>query len=704
VGSAVSRGGLARRSVASSPPVFRRVGAVIDTSWQCFFGVLGIGLHGALVLLESLLNTWGAMGMDYRLGLRLLVLALSLFASCLSCVPEYETGRRYESDSDIFYEALSPYGHWVDHDIYGRVWYPADVPLGWRPYSDGHWEYSRDYGWVWASDREWGWAPFHYGRWAFDDWYGWVWVPGREWAPAWVVWRYGGGYAAWAPMPPTAVWHHRRGLDRRYFSYERDLDWDCWVGVPERHLHDREMPRHVIGQRDNIRMLGQTTTVVQVIAVNNRVVNQGVPVESVEKTVGKPIPRVHLHEVDRPDAGGKPRSSDELRAVRLHVPPQSGEDIRREEERAMAVSRQQERRRQEPRQEEAEPRKAGRLLNVGNQPDKKAAVPQEAPPSAPAGRVREDAPRPQPPEAVTQKAQPGVAEGKKSTDTKVGPSVTTPGVLPPDGAPRSGAAGEQEGAVRRSEQEVPKAAPPQKGEPQKLGGQAPPAAVAPPETPAAPAVQPKGEQALPKAQAEPPADASQRQIPAPEVKQQPRAVPPPAAEEAGVVLGGAVQTSVQPRPGATEPAQDSKGGIGAARDDAAAKQGRAGEQEGRHGTPDLRLQVEQPVRPISPEPPRVEQPKAPVVPEVIPQHMGDQPRRDLEREPLRREVQQPALEAMPERQRQTPPQGQQMGGGAQPSGQEGRPDDQGKRKKKPRQPGDPQEQEADGERQGKPQP
>src|SRR5882672_7602363 len=87
-----------------------------------------------------------------------------------------------------FYDALSPYGRWVDYPSYGWCWSPAGVAAEWRPYSDGYWVYS-DFGWTWVDYEPWGWAPFHYGRWLEDPQYGWLWVPGTEWAPAWVAWR-----------------------------------------------------------------------------------------------------------------------------------------------------------------------------------------------------------------------------------------------------------------------------------------------------------------------------------------------------------------------------------------------------------------------------------------------------------------------------------------------------------------------------------
>ena len=107
-----------------------------------------------------------------------------------------------EFDSD-----LSPYGSWEEVPDYGRVWFPSVNYVGveFSPYvTGGHWVYT-EYGWTWVSDWDWGWAPFHYGRWLYASGRGWCWRPGRVWAPAWVSWRFGGGYVGWAPLGPRGV-------------------------------------------------------------------------------------------------------------------------------------------------------------------------------------------------------------------------------------------------------------------------------------------------------------------------------------------------------------------------------------------------------------------------------------------------------------------------------------------------------------------
>ncbi len=102
-----------------------------------------------------------------------------------------------------FYDQLGSQGTWIQSDNYGYVWQPQIDDPNWAPYTEGHWVYT-DAGWTWASDESFGWATYHYGRWVNLNGTGWVWVPGYTWAPAWVSWRYGGGYAGWAPLPPDS--------------------------------------------------------------------------------------------------------------------------------------------------------------------------------------------------------------------------------------------------------------------------------------------------------------------------------------------------------------------------------------------------------------------------------------------------------------------------------------------------------------------
>lgn len=103
---------------------------------------------------------------------------------------------------DVFYNELSPYGSWVQCEPYGWIWMPAGVAAGWQPYSTGYWGYTSAWGYTWYADEVWGWAPFHYGNWIYTPAYGWAWIPGYTWGPAWVSWRYGAGYVAWAPLAP----------------------------------------------------------------------------------------------------------------------------------------------------------------------------------------------------------------------------------------------------------------------------------------------------------------------------------------------------------------------------------------------------------------------------------------------------------------------------------------------------------------------
>ncbi|MCP4501606.1 MAG: hypothetical protein GY822_16735 [Deltaproteobacteria bacterium] len=127
------------------------------------------------------------------------------------------------NEGQEFHDSLSPYGRWQHHGRFGNVFVPSVrvVGNGYRPYTQGHWEYT-EWGWTWASHLPFGWATSHYGRWFYDSRLGWAWVPGTRWAPSWVSWRTGGRYVGWAPLPPGAV------FGGRYTTYNTS-----WVFVTE---------------------------------------------------------------------------------------------------------------------------------------------------------------------------------------------------------------------------------------------------------------------------------------------------------------------------------------------------------------------------------------------------------------------------------------------------------------------------------------
>jgi|GEM_PF-2037035 len=117
-------------------------------------------------------------------------------------------GGDYVADSgpsmSDFHQGLDEYGRWIDTPEYGLVWQPANDDAAFRPYYSGRWV-PTSLGWAWTSDEPYSWAVYHYGRWANLDGTGWVWLPGRVWGAAWVAWRWGGGYAGWAPLGPRGL-------------------------------------------------------------------------------------------------------------------------------------------------------------------------------------------------------------------------------------------------------------------------------------------------------------------------------------------------------------------------------------------------------------------------------------------------------------------------------------------------------------------
>jgi hypothetical protein len=217
----------------------------------------------------------------------------------------------YDNDAyQDFYQALQPYGQWVATPQYGQVWIPANVPPGWRPYTNGHWDYTNDYGWVWVSDYEWGWAPFHYGRWAFDPQYGWFWVPGRTWGPAWVSFRYGDSYVGWAPLPPE-------GYDAPpSYGYEPTINIAFWNFVPRQHFNDRYVDRYYGDYHNNNNYFYKTKNVTNITVVNNRVVNNSINVNNFERDTHQQVVRRHVDVTDTIVPGNQRNRGNDLVVVR----------------------------------------------------------------------------------------------------------------------------------------------------------------------------------------------------------------------------------------------------------------------------------------------------------------------------------------------------------------------------------------------------
>ena len=180
-----------------------------------------------------------------RIGFVAAALAFALVASLISgCVvtahPRPVVYGPPPAEVGVFYDTLSPYGEWIVVEQVGRVWRPHPWIVGaeFEPYVTGGYWVNTDAGWSFKTEWVWGWAPFHYGRWYRDGSLGWVWVPGTTWAPAWVEWRYGGGYVGWAPLPPP-------GVAVVYHSYQAP-----WVFVPTRYLVEPEVRRYALPARE----------------------------------------------------------------------------------------------------------------------------------------------------------------------------------------------------------------------------------------------------------------------------------------------------------------------------------------------------------------------------------------------------------------------------------------------------------------------
>ncbi len=189
-----------------------------------------------------------------------------------------------------FYDELSPYGQWIYDPEYGNVWVPNEDG-DFRPYATrGRWAMT-EYGNTWVSDDPWGWACYHYGRWTYNPYYGWVWIPGYEWAPAWVSWRFGGGYCGWAPLGP--------GISVG-MSFNCPDSW--WVFVGPRYLYYDNCYSYWRGPSYNRTYIRQTTIINNVYVDNYSHVqyNYGPRSSAIQQYTGQPVQVFRVSQVNRP--------------------------------------------------------------------------------------------------------------------------------------------------------------------------------------------------------------------------------------------------------------------------------------------------------------------------------------------------------------------------------------------------------------------
>lgn len=212
--------------------------------------------------------------------------------------------------------ALEDYGSWRPHPRFGEVWVPRAVPPDWRPYQDGHWVYTDEWGWYWVSDdveADWGWVVYHYGRWAFEPGFGWFWVPGDEWAPAWVNWRYGDEFVGWAPLPP----------DELVESYEVEPAY--WMFVPGRYMISPRLRTYYVPVYRRSVILRTTRVVNRTFPVHGGLaVNPGISPAFVARVSRTPVatyrvrPRVFAS--TQGVAGAVPIRREDLRGARPSKP------------------------------------------------------------------------------------------------------------------------------------------------------------------------------------------------------------------------------------------------------------------------------------------------------------------------------------------------------------------------------------------------
>ncbi|MCC6864760.1 MAG: hypothetical protein IT280_01215 [Ignavibacteria bacterium] len=206
-----------------------------------------------------------------------------------------------------FYDVLSPMGEWIqitkedaDEDMNNGegegnflaksddefifIWKP-EVTEGWKPYSNGRWEYCEQ-GWFWVSSDKWGNTTYNYGRWWHSPKFGWVWLPGYTWAPAWVRWRMtnDGKHVGWVALSPKAKWKNETGItDKTYHYKNNDADW---VFV-DNNTFAGEISSITLKSSNNSDLIKNSSLITEIKTENDRVFTGGPDAMEMEKRTGK---------------------------------------------------------------------------------------------------------------------------------------------------------------------------------------------------------------------------------------------------------------------------------------------------------------------------------------------------------------------------------------------------------------------------------
>jgi len=434
----------------------------------------------------------------------------------------FSAGIEINSPND-FYEPLTPYGEWVSVGSYGRCWHPINVERGWRPYCEGHWEWT-DCGWYWVSDEPWSWACYHYGSWVDDPGYGWCWIPATEWAPAWVTWREAPDYIGWAPCGPGGA----------------VLAPSLFVFVDVHRFHDRIRPNTVIVNNTTII---NRTRVINDFRREDRdfggrrervVVNQGPRVEVVAKATGRtftprpirevvrqtPVPEriKRTGTIERPvlreenvrnrgtnEQRQRERNTGENQRERQVSPtgrdqqrtyPQQEQQQKRDQQQPEQQRREQQQREQQQRREQVQPQRPGQATPERPLPPTGREQPRVSP-----QQPEQRTPTPQRPEQVRPErpSTPSVPDRREQVRPERPSQPTPERPLPPTGRDQPRVSPGQQ------PREIPQR--PEQARPERPAPQVPPERVLPPTGREVPREQPRSEQ--------------------PAVREQPKEVPQP---------------------------------------------------------------------------------------------------------------------------------------------------------------------------------